>query len=104
MASSSVGTITESLKSTAGALTSTLKPQENELARWRRTFDRHASDGPDGKKYLDTTQFIDAIAPPEEGFHRIKREQYSLCESRASNQAAGLERLSTQVQCVAGQC
>lgn len=29
-------------------------------------------------RYLNPHQFIDAIAPTEEGFSRIKRDQYSL--------------------------
>ncbi len=31
------------------------------------------------RRYLNPTQFIDAIAPTDEGFSRIHREQYSIC-------------------------
>jgi hypothetical protein len=37
------------------------------------------------RRYLTPTQFIEAIAPTEEGFNRIKREQYSVCESLVTN-------------------
>ncbi|WVF70310.1 hypothetical protein IAT40_005099 [Kwoniella sp. CBS 6097] len=69
--------LTSTIKSTAGSLASTVKPAENELARWRRTFDKFAKEQGDGKKYLNPSQFIDAIAPTDEGFSKIKREQYT---------------------------
>ncbi|OCF41845.1 solute carrier family 25 (mitochondrial aspartate/glutamate transporter), member 12/13 [Kwoniella heveanensis CBS 569] len=69
--------LTSTIKSTAGSLASTVKPAENELARWRRTFDKFAKEEIDGKKYLNPSQFIDAIAPTDEGFSKIKREQYT---------------------------
>ncbi|WVR06016.1 hypothetical protein IAU60_003044 [Kwoniella sp. DSM 27419] len=68
--------LTSTIKTTAGSLASTVKPAESELARWRRTFDRYAQEV-DGKKYLNPSQFVDAIAPTDEGFNRIRREQYT---------------------------
>jgi hypothetical protein len=35
-----------------GKVASSVKPQENELARWRRTFDRYAKEEVDGKKWV----------------------------------------------------
>ncbi|GFZ43677.1 Aspartate-glutamate carrier 1 [Saitozyma sp. JCM 24511] len=70
--------LTESIRSTAGSLVSSVQPAENELTRWRRTFDKFAKEEREGKKYLSPSQFIDAIAPTDEGFSRIRREQYSI--------------------------
>ncbi|WWC86396.1 uncharacterized protein L201_001272 [Kwoniella dendrophila CBS 6074] len=78
MSDSSISSkITDTVKSTAGSIVSTVKPAENELARWRRTFDKFAKEDVEGKKYLNPSQFIDAIAPTDEGFSKIKREQYT---------------------------
>ncbi|KAH6636786.1 mitochondrial carrier domain-containing protein [Chaetomium tenue] len=42
-------------------------------------FNRHAVKDPaTGELYLGPEQFIDAIAPPHEDYHKIKREQYSI--------------------------
>jgi solute carrier family 25 aspartate/glutamate transporter 12/13 len=38
--------------------------------------------GADGR-YLEPSSFIDAVAPTEEGFNRISRQQYSICKSCA---------------------
>ncbi|ORX36058.1 putative mitochondrial inner membrane protein [Kockovaella imperatae] len=69
--------LTDTIKSTTSTLSNVVKPAESELTRWRRTFDKFAKDV-NGVKYLTATEFIDAIAPTEEGFNRIKREQYSI--------------------------
>lgn len=42
--------LSSTLKATAGSLTSSVKPAESELARWRRTFDRFAKEEIDGQK------------------------------------------------------
>jgi len=42
--------LTSIFKSTAGSLTSGFQPAENELARWRRTFERFATEEKEGKK------------------------------------------------------
>jgi hypothetical protein len=36
-------------------------------------------DGANGR-YLEPSSFIDAVAPTEEGFNRISRQQYSIRE------------------------
>ncbi|WVQ82660.1 hypothetical protein IAT38_004792 [Cryptococcus sp. DSM 104549] len=82
--------LTSTIKSTAGSLASTVKPAENELARWRRTFDKFATSQADGKKYLTPSQFIDAIAPTDEGFSKIKREQYTNLLRVADSSRRGL--------------
>jgi len=44
--------LSSSIKSTAYTLTSPFQPAENELARWRRTFERFAKEEKDGKKFV----------------------------------------------------
>ena len=39
----------------------------------------NVSDGANGR-YLEPSSFIDAVAPTEEGFNRISRQQYSIRE------------------------
>ncbi|KAK1926724.1 putative mitochondrial inner membrane protein [Papiliotrema laurentii] len=82
--------LSSTVQKTAGAISSAVQPAENELARWRKTFDKFATVEVDGKKYLGPTQFIDAIAPIEEGFSRIKREQYSVLFRVADSSRRGL--------------
>ncbi|WVQ62044.1 uncharacterized protein L199_000178 [Kwoniella botswanensis] len=82
--------LSSTIKSTADSLASSVKPAENELARWRRTFDRFAKEEIEGKKYLNPSQFIDAIAPTDEGFSKIKREQYTNLFKVADNTGRGL--------------
>ncbi|WVW82453.1 hypothetical protein I302_104463 [Kwoniella bestiolae CBS 10118] len=82
--------LSSTIKSTADSLASSVKPAENELARWRRTFDRFAKEEVEGKKYLNPSQFIDAIAPTDEGFSKIKREQYTNLFKVADNAGRGL--------------
>ncbi|WWC58629.1 uncharacterized protein I303_101173 [Kwoniella dejecticola CBS 10117] len=85
-----ISSLSSTIKSTAGSIASTVKPAENELARWRRTFDRFAKEEVEGKKYLNPTQFIDAIAPTDEGFSKIKKEQYTNLFKVADNSRRGL--------------
>ncbi|EGS18692.1 uncharacterized protein CTHT_0052990 [Thermochaetoides thermophila DSM 1495] len=48
-------------------------------AQAKARFNRHAVKDPEtGELYLGIEQFIDAIAPPNEDYHKIKREQYSI--------------------------
>ena len=42
--------LSSTISSAAGSFASTVKPAENELSRWRRTFDRFAKEDVDGKK------------------------------------------------------
>jgi len=43
-------TLTSSLKKTADSLTAVVQPAENELTRWRKTFDKFAGVEIEGKK------------------------------------------------------
>ncbi|KAL2160622.1 hypothetical protein VTH06DRAFT_1310 [Thermothelomyces fergusii] len=55
------------------------KEPEQFSAQTRARFNRHAVKDPEtGELYLGPEQFIDAIAPPNEDYHKIKREQYSI--------------------------
>ncbi|TXT09606.1 uncharacterized protein COLE_03540 [Cutaneotrichosporon oleaginosum] len=81
--SSAIGAIT----STAGAL---IKPGESELQRWKRTFDKNAGVEVNGEKFLNADQFINAIAPTDEGFNRIKRQQYNVLFQVADAKKRGL--------------
>ncbi|WWD17747.1 hypothetical protein CI109_102188 [Kwoniella shandongensis] len=82
--------LSATIKSTADTLASTVKPAESELARWRRTFEKFASEEVEGKKYLTPAQFVDAIAPTDEGFSKIKREQYTNLFRVADSSRRGL--------------
>ncbi|WVQ88189.1 hypothetical protein IAS59_001923 [Cryptococcus gattii] len=82
--------LSSTLKATAGSLTSSVKPAESELVRWRRTFDKFAKEEVDGQKFLNPSQFIDAIAPTDEGFSKIKREQYGNLFKVADSTRRGL--------------
>lgn len=55
----------------------------------RRTFDRHASHESDGQKYMTEEDFINAIAPPHEDYHKIKREHYSILFAVADRRKEG---------------
>ncbi|KAK4452466.1 calcium-binding mitochondrial carrier protein [Podospora aff. communis PSN243] len=45
----------------------------------RARFNSHAVKNPEtGELFLGPEQFINAVAPPEEDYHKIKREQYSI--------------------------
>ncbi|KAK4683810.1 hypothetical protein P7C73_g6410, partial [Tremellales sp. Uapishka_1] len=82
--------LTTKVASTIKSAGSLVQPADNELTRWRKTFERSASEGSDGIKYLNSSQFIDAIAPTNEGFSRIKREQYSVLFKVADSTRRGL--------------
>ncbi|XAO23161.1 hypothetical protein I312_101939 [Cryptococcus bacillisporus CA1280] len=82
--------LSSTIKATAGSLTSSVKPAESELVRWRRTFDKFAKEEVDGQKFLNPSQFIDAIAPTDEGFSKIKREQYGNLFKVADSTRRGL--------------
>ncbi|WVO19986.1 uncharacterized protein IAS62_001276 [Cryptococcus decagattii] len=82
--------LSSTIKATAGSLTSSVKPAESELVRWRRTFDKFAKEEVDGQKFLNPSQFIDAIAPTDEGFSKIRREQYGNLFKVADSTRRGL--------------
>lgn len=60
----------------------------------RRTFDRHASLESDGQKYMTEEDFVNAIAPLNEDYHKIRREQYSILFAVADRRKVG--RLNLQ--------
>ncbi|KAI0715020.1 mitochondrial carrier [Earliella scabrosa] len=49
---------------------------ESELKRWRRTFDANAQTVVDGQKYLNSEQFVNAIAPKSD-LSKIARSQFA---------------------------
>ncbi|KAF8204027.1 mitochondrial inner membrane protein [Pholiota molesta] len=61
---------------------------ENELKRWRRTFDANAK-VVNGEKYLDTESFVNAIAPKGD-LTRIGRSQFAILFRIADTSRRGL--------------
>ncbi|WRT64291.1 uncharacterized protein IL334_001222 [Kwoniella shivajii] len=53
--------ITSTIRSTADSIASTVKPAENELARWRRTFERFAKEEVDGKNKIKREQYTNLL-------------------------------------------
>lgn len=62
---------------------------ENELKRWRRTFDTNAQVVVDGEKYLNTEQFVNAIAPKSD-LTKIGRAQFTTLFRVADTTKRGL--------------
>ncbi|KAK3327384.1 mitochondrial carrier domain-containing protein [Cercophora scortea] len=53
-------------------------------------FNTYATKDPEtGEAYLGVDQFIDAVAPPDEDYHKIKREQYSILFQVADRKRRG---------------
>ncbi|KAL2260628.1 hypothetical protein VTK26DRAFT_5305 [Humicola hyalothermophila] len=72
---SKVATVKEAVKET---LVGSTEPAQLS-AQTKARFNRHAvKDAETGELYLGREQFIDAVAPPHEDYHKIKREQYSI--------------------------
>ncbi|KAB5563055.1 mitochondrial carrier domain-containing protein [Coniochaeta sp. 2T2.1] len=58
-------------------------------------FTSHAVKDPEtGEPFLGPDQFIDAVAPPDEDFHKIKRDQYSILFRVADRAGKGKVSLS----------
>ncbi|KAI9806015.1 MAG: mitochondrial aspartate-glutamate transporter agc1 [Piccolia ochrophora] len=56
----------------------------------RATFDRHAEkDGDSGEVYMTEESFVNAIAPKDEDYHKIKREQYAILFGVADRRKTG---------------
>ncbi|KAF2141970.1 uncharacterized protein K452DRAFT_318314 [Aplosporella prunicola CBS 121167] len=70
MAASVKESVTEAL------LGSTEEPNLSEQAK--AIFYRHAVKDENGQHYLGKEQFIDAVAPASEDYHKIKRDQYAI--------------------------
>ncbi|MCJ1468491.1 mitochondrial aspartate-glutamate transporter agc1 [Pseudocyphellaria aurata] len=70
-----MATVTETIKETLVGTT-----REPELTQEiRATFDRHArQDKATGEFYMDKNEFIEAIAPTNEDYHKISRDQYGI--------------------------
>lgn len=62
---------------------------ENELKRWRRTFDTNAQTVLDGSKYLNNDQFVNAIAPKGD-LSKIGRNQFGTLFRVADTNKRGL--------------
>ncbi|KAI0363620.1 mitochondrial carrier [Pilatotrama ljubarskyi] len=62
---------------------------ESELKRWRRTFDANAQTIVDGQKYLNSEQFVNAIAPKGD-LHKIGRAQFATLFRVADTSKRGL--------------
>ncbi|KAK4163580.1 mitochondrial carrier domain-containing protein [Cladorrhinum sp. PSN259] len=59
-------------------------------AQTKARFVRYALKDPEtGESYLGPQEFIDAVAPPSEDFHKIKREQYSILFNIADRKGQG---------------
>ncbi|KAK0719831.1 mitochondrial carrier domain-containing protein [Lasiosphaeris hirsuta] len=76
---SKVATVKEAVKGTLIG-TQEATPEAAQLsAQTKARFNTHAiKDDETGELCLGPEQFIDAVAPPEEDYHKIKREQYSI--------------------------
>lgn len=55
---------------------SLLGMHESPMALNRRIFEDHAKQQADGPAYLDCDAFIDAVAPPNNDYHKIPRSQF----------------------------
>ncbi|KAI0828971.1 mitochondrial carrier [Trametes gibbosa] len=62
---------------------------ENELKRWRRTFDTNAQTEVEGQKYLNSEQFVNAIAPKDD-LSKIGRAQFATLFRVADTSKRGL--------------
>ncbi|EXJ88428.1 hypothetical protein A1O1_05358 [Capronia coronata CBS 617.96] len=69
-----MATVTESVKE---SLVGTTQP-ESLSTEARMSFLKHSRRDDDGELYMNEEDFINAIAPPEEDYHKIKREQYGI--------------------------
>lgn len=87
--SSSPSTTHKMISNIATNLKLKASPTDTELNRWRKTFESFAKVEQGGKRYLDQSSFIDAIAPAED-FSKIKREQYSVLFQVADISERGL--------------
>ncbi|EXJ56773.1 hypothetical protein A1O7_07117 [Cladophialophora yegresii CBS 114405] len=60
----------------------------------RNTFLKFAKKDDDGELYMNEEDFINAIAPPEEDYHKIKREQYGILFGVADRKKRGKVSMS----------
>ncbi|KIW17084.1 hypothetical protein PV08_04275 [Exophiala spinifera] len=69
-----MATVGEAVKE---SLLGTTQP-ESLSSEAKATFLKNSRQGEDGELYMNEEDFINAIAPPEEDYHKIKREQYGI--------------------------
>ncbi|KAI9675132.1 MAG: mitochondrial aspartate-glutamate transporter agc1 [Caeruleum heppii] len=81
-----MATVKEAVKESL--LGTTREPQLS--ATTKATFDKHArKDASTGDLYMLEDDFIDAIAPQNEDYHKIKREQYAILFGVADRRKSG---------------
>ncbi|KAI5837638.1 mitochondrial carrier domain-containing protein [Morchella snyderi] len=60
----------------------------------KKTFDKYASHATSsGERYMTKEDFVSAIAPPGQDYHKIKREQYSILFEVADRRKEGIVNL-----------
>lgn len=70
--------------------TATEEPGSQLSAQSRARFNSHAAKDPEtGELYMGQEEFINAIAPKDEDYHKIQRDQYSILFRVADNKGTG---------------
>ncbi|MCJ1322773.1 mitochondrial aspartate-glutamate transporter agc1 [Xylographa vitiligo] len=85
-----MATVKEAVKESL--LGTTVEPQLSQQAR--ANFEKHARRDDDGELFMNEDDFINAIAPESENYHKIKREQYAILYRVADRRKTG--RISVQ--------
>ncbi|EXJ78222.1 hypothetical protein A1O3_09383 [Capronia epimyces CBS 606.96] len=80
-----MATVTEAVKE---SLVGTTQP-ESVSTEARLSFLKHAQRADDGELYMNEVDFIDAIAPQGEDYHKIRREQYGILFNVADRHKRG---------------
>ncbi|MCJ1291396.1 mitochondrial aspartate-glutamate transporter agc1 [Xylographa carneopallida] len=80
-----MATVKEAVKESL--LGTTVEPQLSQQAR--ANFEKHARRGDNGELFMSEDDFINAIAPESENYHKIKREQYAILYRVADRRKAG---------------
>ncbi|CAL1694532.1 unnamed protein product [Somion occarium] len=83
------GTTVSRAASAIKTVKSAMSVPENELRRWRRLFDSNAQTVVNGEKYLNTDQFVNAIAPKGD-LTKIGRSQFATLFRVADSSKRGL--------------
>ncbi|KAI2794237.1 Calcium-binding mitochondrial carrier protein Aralar1 [Penicillium oxalicum] len=85
--------VKETVKETlVGTSNSTEAPELSHQAR--ANFIRHAQKDENGELYMNEDAFIEAVAPKQEDYHKIKREQYGILFRVADRRQTGKLSLS----------
>ncbi|KAI9849586.1 MAG: mitochondrial aspartate-glutamate transporter agc1 [Thelocarpon superellum] len=81
-----MATVKDAVKETL--IGTTREPQLS--AQTQATFDKHSrKDSDSGERYMSEADFVDAIAPIDEDYHKIKREQYAILFGIADRRKTG---------------